>query len=90
MTISINTSEYTKYKEAEIDGELLKIRPMNSAETLALMQMQKVSKENGAEALEKMINLFMGLFDKPERAKELLKNLSVDALAEIYQKVMAE
>ena len=63
---------------------------MNSAETLALMQMQKVSKENGAEALEKMINLFMGLFDKPERAKELLKNLSVDALAEIYQKVMAE
>ncbi len=90
MTISINTSEYTKYKEVEIDGELLKIRPMNSAETLALMQMQKVSKENGAEALEKMINLFMGLFDKPERAKELLKNLSVDALAEIYQKVMAE
>ena len=90
MTISINTSEYTKYKEVEIDGELLKIRPMNSAETLALMQMQKVSKENGAEALEKMINLFMGLFDKPERAKELLKNLSVDALAEIYQKMMAE
>lgn len=90
MTISTNTSEYTKYKEVEIDGELLKIRPMNSAETLALMQMQKVSKENGAEALEKMINLFMGLFDKPERAKELLKNLSVDALAEIYQKVMAE
>lgn len=45
MTISINTSEYSKNKNVEIDGVPFTVRPMTTADTLALMALERESKE---------------------------------------------
>lgn len=92
MTISINTSEYTKEREVEIDGVGFKMRPLTSAESLALTQFQrdvkKAKNEKAVELLEKMLDLMYGLYDQPERAREVLGKLPPDAIFEIYSKVM--
>ena len=93
MTITINTLEYTKVKHVEIDGVNFTVRPMNSAETMAITAMQRSSVDTNADAvkmLEGILEIYFGLFDNPEKAKEVLKDLPVDALISIYQKIMAE
>lgn len=91
MTISINTSEYIKYKEVIIDGVKLGLRMMNSAETLALMSLQREIKEkdaNQTEIVERLVEMFFNLYDNPEKARGLLGKLSIDALSDIYKRVM--
>lgn len=95
MTISINTSEYTKTKEIVIDGTTLHIRPMSSAETLKLSNFGSQLKEFQVEGNQKEVlvlfdelsKMYFGLFDKPEVAKKLLSPLSYEAWFEIYGKV---
>lgn len=93
MTISINTSVYIKNKYVEIDGVPFTVRPMNTADTLALAALQRESttkNSDQSEVLNKILDLYFNCFDKPDSARELLKNLSIDALMDIYQKIMAE
>lgn len=91
MTFSINTSEYIKYKEVIIDGEKLGLRMLNSAESLAVASLQRECAEDGSDKmalLTKLIDMVFNLFDNPEKARELLGALSVDALFDIYKRVM--
>lgn len=100
MTISINTSDYTNTKNVKIDGIDFKVRPMNSSETLAYMQVaQSLSsiseKEPDIEDIKKadkavsdILDIFCSIFDKPEEAKAIFKNVPSDKYFEIYDKIM--
>lgn len=95
MSISINTSEYTKSKPIEIDGKKLNIRQMSSAETINLSnlgnEMKKSSSksdpETSAKLLAEMSDIYFGLYDDKELAKKLLSPLSYEAWWDIYNKV---
>lgn len=91
MTISINTSEYIKYKEVIIDGQKLGLRMMNSAETLSLASLQRELQEkdvNQPDIMRRLVDMFFNLYDDSDKARELLGKLSIDALSDIYKKVM--
>lgn len=91
MTISISTSEYIKYKQVIIDGTEIGLRLPSSAESLAIAALQREYNENGsdqAEILAKLIDMLFNLYNDPEKARKMLDNLSLDALLDIYQKVM--
>ena len=98
MTITINSSDYTKAKKVEIDGQMFELRPMNSSETIAWLNlaadMQDAKDKKDMKAFEKTLNkfkdMYFGFWDKPEEAKKILGNLSVDDWLDIYQKVMKE
>lgn len=91
MTISINTSDYIKYKKAKIDGVELGVRAMSSAEVLEITNLQKQlqnDKSEGIEVVQRIVEIMFGLYDKPEEARKVLNGLSVEALSDIYQNIM--
>lgn len=89
--ITINTSEYTTYKKATIDGVELGFRRANSAETLRIAELQDriASKpENQIGSLKEIIGIIYGLSDNPKKAEELLSGLAFDAILDIYKLIM--
>lgn len=91
MTISIATSDYIKYKEVIIDGVKLGLRMMNAAETLNLAALQRELQEkntNQSDIVGSLVDMFFSLYNKPDKARELLGNLPIDALSDIYKRVM--
>lgn len=101
MTISINTSDYIKTKDAEINGVLFKVRAMNSAESIAYMELtqemaalkdvddiDEKAIQKVAKALEKALDLFTKCFDKQDEAKKLFENVPMDQWLEIHSKIM--
>lgn len=91
MTISINTSEYIKYKNAIVDGTEVQARAMNSAESLTMLSLQRSlqdSDEDKAEVMKKLTTLYFGLYRDPEEAQKILGDLPFDALFDIYAKIM--
>lgn len=100
MTISINTSDYTNTKNVKIDGIDFKVRPMNSSETIAYMQvaqtLESISSENpdmetikkADKAISDILNIFCSIFDKPEEAKAIFKNVPSEKYFEIYDAIM--
>lgn len=95
MSITINTSDYTKTKAIEIDGHKLNIRPMSSAETISLNNLSAEMRElqvsgKGDEAfklLDELSEMYFGLYDDSKLAKKLLQPLPYDAWFDIYGKV---
>ena len=96
MSITINTSEYTKTKEIEIDGHKLHIRQMSSAETINLSNLgteikkKKQDSDAAVKMIKEMSEMYFGLYDDKELAEKLLSPLSYDAWWEIYNKVWSE
>lgn len=93
MSININTTDYIKYKKAVIDGVELGVRIMSSAEVLEITNLQEQlqdDKSNGAEAIQRMVDIMFDLYDKPDEARKTLKGLSLEAMTEIYQKIINE
>ena len=98
MSISISTSDYKKVKQVDIDGTKFEVRPMNSSETLALMSVKDEitgiengeNAESALKAMQKIEDIFFGIFDKPEKAKKVLGSLGIEAWFEIYNKIMEQ
>lgn len=89
--ITINTSEVIKYKEAIIDGVELGVRALSSAETLEIMDLQeKVKNENSnrSEIMRRLVDMVFDAFDKPDKAREIMGTLPVDAIFDIYKRIM--
>lgn len=100
MSITISTSDYTQKKEATIDGVDFEVRPMNSSESLALMNYARFagsisSDEKDLDSVQEFVkeyqkiqDMYFGLFDKPEKARKILGDLSFEALMNVYDKIM--
>lgn len=100
MSITISTSDYTQQKEVTIDGVDFKVRPMNSSESISLMNYARFASSISADEkdidnvqefvkeYERIQEMYFNLFDKPEKAKKLLSDLSFESLMNIYQKIM--
>lgn len=101
MTITINTLDYIKTKEAEINGITFKVRQMSSAETIAYMelstemaQLQDIKEVNSKTVetvktlLEKALDLFTKCFDKQEEAKEIFGVVPMDKWLDILNQIM--
>lgn len=98
MSITVNLSEYTKYRPLEFVDQngktkTLKIRQMSSAEQLRLMALaenaKKLTKDDSAESfqmLKEMEDIYFNLYEKPEDARRLLNRLNYDAWLDIYAK----
>lgn len=89
--ITINTSEIIKYKPAVIDGVELGARPLSSAETLEIMGLQDaVTKEGSdkADIMRRLVRMVFDAFDKPEEAAKVLGGLPVNAVFDIYKRIM--
>lgn len=89
--ININTSEFVQYKKAIIDGEELGFRIPSSAETLELIDLKEQatdSKENQAKAVSRLLDILFSMCDKPDKAREILANLPVEAVMNIYNRVI--
>lgn len=100
MSISISTSDYKKVKKVEIDGVEFEVRPMNSSESITLMALaddfkgmndeDKQDPKKVSESIEKIANIFFGIFDKPKKAREILGGVEMDAWFSIYNKIMEQ
>lgn len=91
MSIQINTANYIKLKNVEIDGVEFSVRPLNSAETLRITAMQRdmtLHESKAPELLQEMVDIMIGLFDNRQKAREIMGNLPLDAVMDIYQKIM--
>ncbi len=96
MSVSITTSDYIKVVEAEIDGVLFKVRPMSSAQTIAWMNLAEEEEKAKAqkdtkrliEISSKLLDSFFNLFDKPDKAREVLSAVPDNKLFEIYKTIM--
>ena len=96
MTYQINTSKYTAKKVVDIDGTIFKVRPATTAEQFNMERYKKefedaIKKEN-IDDLEvvysKVVDGYFALFDKPAKIKEILKDIPIEKLADIYQDIM--
>lgn len=97
MAVSINTSDYIKTKNVEIDGEKFIFQPMTTSKYLAYLEMQGDLKnltakkpEEVGEALEKVLDTLFSLFDKPARVKELLGEVPPDQIEKLVSKLMGD
>lgn len=91
MTININTSEYTTYKKAIIDGIELGVRAMSTAETLEVASLQEQLSSSGKDkgiTISRFLDILFNLFDKPDKARKILSNLPADAIADVYKRIM--
>lgn len=101
MTISINTSDYIKTQDAEINGVIFKVRAMTSAETIAYMELtQEMASMAGikeidqkaikkvSDSLDRSLDLFTKCFTPQDKAKELFENVPIERWLEIYNKIM--
>lgn len=89
--ISINTSEFIRYKKAIIDGEELGFRVLSSAETLEILDLQERAKASADErklVIKRLMDLIFETCDKPEKARDVLSGLSFDAVMSIYERVI--
>lgn len=100
MSINISTSDYTQSKEVAIDGVDFKVRPMNSSESIALMNYARFANSidkdtKDFDSVQEFVNeykriqdMYFNLFDKPEKARKILADLSFESLMAIYDKIM--
>lgn len=91
MAISINTSEYIQYKKAIIDGVELGFRILSSAETLEIIGLESQVQndpKNQTEALKRLLDIVFATCDKPDKAREILSDLSFDAVMDIYDRII--
>lgn len=96
MTYSINTIKYTARKVVEINGVTFKVRRFNTDEQFKLSALQeqvnsntsKMTTEEAKKAYDAGIELFFSLFDDKAKAKQTLKDISMNDLAEIYKDIM--
>lgn len=91
MGISINTSDYIKIKTATIDGVQFTVSPLNTAQSLKMARLQEELSKGGettTNAVEQLLNLIFDCFDKKDEAKRILGDLPLDAIADIYKKIM--
>lgn len=100
MSINISTSDYTQSKEVTIDGVDFKVRPMNSSESIALMNYARFANSidkdtKDFDSVQEFVNeykriqdMYFNLFDKPEKARKILADLSFESLMAIYDKIM--
>ena len=66
---------------------------MSSSETIAWLNYgEDLKKGNGdpIEIVDKTTKLFYGLFDNPDEARKVLKDVPIEGLADIYKKVMEQ
>lgn len=91
MPVSINTSELVTYKKAIIDGVELGVRPLSSAETLEILNLQEESQKDGADqtqVVKRLTELAFGVYDNPEKAKEIMSCLSFASIMDIYKRIL--
>lgn len=95
MTYSINTIKYTARKVVDINGTIFKVRKFTTDEQFKLSALQeqvnnssKITTAEAKKAYDAGIELFFNLFDNKEKAKEVLKDISMNDLAIIYQDIM--
>lgn len=87
MTISINTSDYIKTYPAIIDGVELTMREATTSEAIAIAELQEQAKAGKTETAPKMLDIVFSMFDKPEKAKEILGNLPLEALYKVLEQI---
>ena len=94
MTYSINTIKYTARKVVDINGTIFKVRRFTTDEQFRLSELQEVATKgdmNTAEAkkcYDAGVELFFSLFDDEAKAKEVLHDISLQDLADIYKDIM--
>lgn len=89
--VNISTSEFIKYKPAIIDGVELGFRIPNSAETLELIELQEQTnkdKTNRSKSVSRLVDIVFNLCDQPDKAREILSDLPVEAVMDIYTRVI--
>lgn len=97
MTITINTSDYIKTKDVEINGEKFIFYPMTTSKYLAYLDIQKraasFDKDNTREAVkaaEDALEIVYSLFDKPEKVKKILEKVPLNQIHKIIKALMEE
>lgn len=97
MTYSINTSKYTAKKAVEINGTLFKVRPTTTDEQFTITELQqeaerlvanKADVKDLKKVYDKTLDIYFGLFDKPEEIREILKEIPADKIVEIHNDIM--
>lgn len=94
MTYSINTIKYTARKVVDINGSIFKVRRFTTDEQFKLSELQEAAKNpklNTAEArkvYDAGTSIFFDVFDDSEKAREVLKEISLTDLADIYKDIM--
>lgn len=96
MTYSINTLKYTARKVVDINGTIFKVRRFNTDEQFKLSALQeqvnsnssKMTTDEAKKAYDAGVELFFNLFDDKAKAKQILKDISMNDLAEIYKDIM--
>lgn len=88
--VTINTSEFIKYKKAIINGVEFKFRSPTSAESIEILDLQEKfkNKSAGVDGVVQMFNWVMKMCDKPEDAKKVLGELPMQAIVDIYTQIM--
>lgn len=87
MTITINTLDYIKTYNVNIDKEDFVLREANTAESIAMTSLQAEAMNGNAKAVEKILDIIYGLFDKPEQVREKLKDVSFESLIQIIEDI---
>ena len=96
MTYSINTLKYTARKVVDINGQIFKVRRFTTDEQFRLSELQEQVNSNGAKmttaeakkTYEAGLDMFFNLFDDVKKAKEILKDISMQDLADMYKEIM--
>jgi hypothetical protein len=97
MTYSINTSKYTAKKAVEINGTLFKVRPTTTDEQFTITELQqeaerlvanKADVKDLKKVYDKTLDIYFSLFDKPEKIREILKEIPADKIVEIHNDIM--
>lgn len=91
MSITINTSDFIKTKTVTIDDQELEFKPITTAQSLALAGIQERLKNKTSadptKDLEQILDIYYSLFEPKEKAKEILADLPVDAVASIIKQI---
>lgn len=97
MTISINTSDYIKTKDVDINGEKFKFYPMTTSKYLAYLEIQKKMQaqekddtKGALESAEEALEIIYSLFDKSKRVKEVLEPVPLTEVHKIIAILMEQ
>lgn len=94
MTYSINTIKYTARKVVDINGSIFKVRRLTTDEQFKLSELQegaknpKLSTAEARKFYDAGTSIFFDVFDDSEKAREVLKEISLTDLADIYKDIM--
>lgn len=93
MSISINTADYIKTKNVEIDGVEFKVTPLSTADSLALVSLSEDMTKEGSgkvESTKKLLDIMYSIYDDQEKARQLLGKLPMAAMIDITRRVMED